>query len=249
MDKDYVKGLKQGLGILTVLFVTFTVYAVGFHQTTELMPGTFQGDYNFNGSIGIGTTTPESKLDVDGYVKIGTDEAMNGRDYTLGLNKYSAIWAYDENEYRLTHNAYYDNGWKYRENTTGAGATSINIGGGRFRVKTASTGATNSTISWSQGLYQDDSGNIGIGTTDPVGPIHVKSRNNFYTSRSNYEKVDDEKSEIKPTGIVFTDPNTGYKYELVYQYTAYQDSYLAVGDVLTRDWGGDHNPIGLMRIE
>lgn len=57
MDKDFVKGLKQGLGFLTVILVFLgVVYAVGFHNANEIIGGVFQGNYTFEGSIDLVNT-------------------------------------------------------------------------------------------------------------------------------------------------------------------------------------------------
>lgn len=56
MDKDLKKGIKIGLGFfvtifLLSLFLFGIVFAVGFHSASDILPGIFQGDYIFNGSI------------------------------------------------------------------------------------------------------------------------------------------------------------------------------------------------------
>lgn len=52
MDKDYLKGIKIGLGFFSVCFLIFgLVYAVGFHTANEILGGTFIGNYIFNGSV------------------------------------------------------------------------------------------------------------------------------------------------------------------------------------------------------
>lgn len=73
VKSSYLEGLKLGFGFLTVLVVMFgLVYAAGFHYPNEIVPGGFQsGNYWFNGSLGIGTNSPSSKLDVD--IGIGND--------------------------------------------------------------------------------------------------------------------------------------------------------------------------------
>ncbi len=52
MDKSFLNGIKFGFGFLLVISLFLgIVFAVGFHTTSEIIPGTFQGDYEFNGSV------------------------------------------------------------------------------------------------------------------------------------------------------------------------------------------------------
>ena len=52
MDKDIIKGLKFGFGIFVSLSVLFgLVFAVGFHNTSDVLSGTFVGNFLFNGSV------------------------------------------------------------------------------------------------------------------------------------------------------------------------------------------------------
>lgn len=52
MDKDILKGIKFGFGIiLSFSFLFGIVYAVGFHNANEIVSGIFSGDYEFNGTV------------------------------------------------------------------------------------------------------------------------------------------------------------------------------------------------------
>ena len=53
MSSEFFKGVKQGLGFILVMLIPLSVYAVGFHQPQEILPGTFQGDYEFNGTVEV----------------------------------------------------------------------------------------------------------------------------------------------------------------------------------------------------
>lgn len=54
MTNKYLDGIKFGLGFITIIGLIFSVFAIGFHQASEILPGTFQtGDYSFDGFLNI----------------------------------------------------------------------------------------------------------------------------------------------------------------------------------------------------
>jgi len=53
IDKDYIKGIKQAVGFIFTISLFFGVYAVGFHIADEILPGIFNGNYTFNGSVNV----------------------------------------------------------------------------------------------------------------------------------------------------------------------------------------------------
>lgn len=54
MDRQILNGIKFGIGIFISLSVLFgLVFAVGFHTTSEILPGIFTGDYTFNGDLKV----------------------------------------------------------------------------------------------------------------------------------------------------------------------------------------------------
>lgn len=53
MDKDFLKGIKFSLGIIFIFSILFSVFAVGFHLAEEILPGTFTGNYIFDGNITV----------------------------------------------------------------------------------------------------------------------------------------------------------------------------------------------------
>jgi hypothetical protein len=71
MLKDFFKGINIGLGILFIFALIFgVVYAVGFHSASEIIGGTFNGDYTFNGSVSIESSNSNASLDVGGSINV-----------------------------------------------------------------------------------------------------------------------------------------------------------------------------------
>lgn len=62
--------------ILGILLSIALVFAIGFHNANEILPGTFNGSYKFmNGNLGIGTDTPFAKLEIKSSAT-GTSSVM-----------------------------------------------------------------------------------------------------------------------------------------------------------------------------
>lgn len=52
MIKNILKGIQISIGFFIGCFILFgIVYAVGFHTADEVLPGIFQGNYTFNGTL------------------------------------------------------------------------------------------------------------------------------------------------------------------------------------------------------
>lgn len=67
MDKEIIKGIKQGIGFVLVLFITIVfatiiVIGSGFHSASEIIEGVFQGNYTFNGSIKLNPSSSVPSL-------------------------------------------------------------------------------------------------------------------------------------------------------------------------------------------
>lgn len=66
MRNNFFEGIKFGLGILFIFGLVGLVYAAGWHVAGEILPGQFaDGNYSFNGSLGIGTSNPFREFHVN----------------------------------------------------------------------------------------------------------------------------------------------------------------------------------------
>lgn len=53
MDKEFLQGIKISLGVIFTFSILFSISAVGFHLASEILPGTFTGNYIFDGNITV----------------------------------------------------------------------------------------------------------------------------------------------------------------------------------------------------
>jgi len=110
--------------------------SVGYAMTANNLEGVVTVDTP-TGNVGIGTTSPGAKLDVDGDVKIGY-----GNKYNVGA--YGGLW------------------WN-----SGSGSVAIGDSMGPRELGLYSNSST-------PRMWIDDTGNVGIGTTGPLGRLHLK---------------------------------------------------------------------------
>jgi len=136
--------------------------------TTPYTYMTFRG-----GNVGIGTTSPDEKLDITGgYLK------FNGGDY--GIKGSAGLTYYATSEH------YFYTGGTERIRITSGGYTQIKASGGSSRLYLEGTSGTHfltGTSGGDFGIYNDtassyrmfinSSGKVGIGTTSPIVPVHI----------------------------------------------------------------------------
>lgn len=53
LKNNFIEGIKFGLGIIFIFGFIFSISAVGYHLATEILPGTFVGNYTFDGDVNI----------------------------------------------------------------------------------------------------------------------------------------------------------------------------------------------------
>ena len=107
------------------------------------------------GNVGIGTTSPGAKLEVAGVVRFSGISAAN----ELGPD---SVWG---------NNLYFSSGWKYRAN--GEGVKYGEVTGGNFDVSTAPSGTAGNSATLTNRLTVTNTGNVGIGTTNPTQKLDV----------------------------------------------------------------------------
>jgi hypothetical protein len=138
------------------------------------------GSTIMNGNVGIGTTTPESKLDVNGTIRINGGSLYTS-DYlgTPGLSLDSFIYTTG-----IVNNG--EGGTSPAAITFGNGSTL-----GNDQISLVTGGNTR--------MYINSNGNVGIGTTNPsqvldvggnvriTGPVTMEGTNGKIVSRNNWE--------------------------------------------------------------
>ncbi len=110
MDKDFLKGIKGGFGFIFVIALITSVFAIGFHLADEVLPGVFQGDFTFNGSIDMsgnrieGVGLPVGPNDVPNRAYV---DALVGGISPLGIPISLNALVSDFSIYDTAYNRYY----------------------------------------------------------------------------------------------------------------------------------------------
>jgi hypothetical protein len=134
-----------------------------------------------NGKLGIGSISPSVALDVNGSARIMENIQMGTstnsyRRFTMGGgNSFGYLYsAFNQlgDGIHMGYNAYNDNtSWKLHATGFGSGTSRISMGYGYIALYTAPEGSTPPTT---LGLYQNSSGQVGIGTSSPTATLNVR---------------------------------------------------------------------------
>jgi hypothetical protein len=118
---------------------------------------TIKGDtiYHLSGNVGIGTTSPVNKLEVDGDFKIrelgivGDWPEILFNAYNTGTNK---VYATSNSAFSIIHDQSYNN----------------------LNLMYAPPGVAGNPVGWNYGMTFNSSGNVGIGTTSPESNLDIR---------------------------------------------------------------------------
>ncbi len=162
----------QLLGTSQLMAVPYALYAE--NSGNKIWSKTDDGIYCDQGRVGIGTSTPESTLDVQGRNIELADFVFLGRMYSatdllLGHN----IKAID---YENTRGAYVANNWPL-------GYSGIRMYNGSIQFHTKGGQVYAGEIASNEHMRIVSNGNVGIGTTNPITPLHIQGTSNLYQGR------------------------------------------------------------------
>jgi hypothetical protein len=126
-----------------------------FHTDTDLNEGggatTEKMRITTTGNVGIGTTSPQSALDVSGSIVLSDGNAF-------------------------ATNKYYSGGWKYKANGWGGHMQYFNTGGFGLFVNAQNSSGSGVAVTDIQALMVNPNGNVGIGITNPAAKLHVSGQ-------------------------------------------------------------------------
>ncbi len=181
-----------------------------FRFKSNVTSGTLSLLGNNIGNLGVGTTSPRSKLGVNGSGNFGSDKTAGSSPLTIGL-----VGGFSDTR----SIGYLYNGLSNREigsqiNFIGSG-NSNGYQGGYITFFTSNAGDTTLT----EKVRIDTSGNVGIATTSPTSKLHVagtlKHSGLDFTEGSNVDQITTITKSItlttdwQDTGIKSTDLTTG----------------------------------------
>ena len=113
---------------------------------------------NSSGNIGIGVVPYLSSLP----------------NTVIDINPVASVWGYGNSVY-LNANAYYNSGWLYK---TTAAAGVLQVEGNLLRFRTAASGTAGAAITFDVPFFIDTTGNVGIGTDQPLHKLSIRSTDN-----------------------------------------------------------------------
>jgi hypothetical protein len=150
---------------------------ITFHTNSDLVTTGEAMRIDTSGNVGIGITPSAWQVNnraiqlLDGYGSISSNNSQGCCD--VSSNTYNAGSAATS-------------GWKYK-NTAESSLYQQQLG--QHKWFTAASGSADATISWSESMRIDSSGNVGIGNTNPYSPLSVTTTGTLPQDKFYYEQV------------------------------------------------------------
>ncbi len=182
----------------------------------------YLGTTTGTGSVLVGTTANAAALELNnnGNLGLGVTPSAWGSGQKALQTPAGAIWNFNNANMTITQNAFSDGTEKYINNGF---ASKYNQNSGQHIWSTAASGTAGNTISFTQAMTLDASGNLGIGTSSPAALLHLSSSSGTkaiwgttrsFTVNRNFQVAVDEFNEgqftITPSttlgGTTFTTP-------------------------------------------
>ena len=163
------------------------------------------GYYNA-GNVGIGTTSPQSALDVSGSIVLSDGNAF-------------------------ATNKYYSGGWKYKANGWGGHMQYFSTGGLGLFVNAQNSSGAGVAVTDIQALSVSANGNVGIGTTNPASLLQLGTQTGASTATPTVLSLGGTYSSTAGTNMklrLFDDSNASNQYGLGVS-NAQLDSMVPVG--------------------
>lgn len=140
-------------------------------------------------------------LDTSGNLGLGvTPSAWNSVFKAVDVGAGASLASTGSGNARVFQNAYYSVGgaWTYR--STDVAAKYEMFGDHSWFV--APSGTAGTTVTWTQAMRLDASGNLGVGTTSPTARLHVASANTAVDSQGNLFVTTTDSYAINTGGLI-----------------------------------------------
>ena len=135
-----------------------------------------------SGNVGIGTTNPSQKLDINGSINIGGSMSIGSSQLVTNLNSDLIDGLHSSSFLQVGGTGFFNTALNGLQ---AIGNTGVGLGGTltqNTQIGLSSFNLTLGTNTTSPNLYLSSTGNVGIGTTNPTYKLHVVGNGYFSTS-------------------------------------------------------------------